>query len=84
MKPSCFTSQKTSSSFVAFRKSGEWVKGANAKPNIHPSDVSDVIDEYGQADVADVNCAVSAARAAFPGWSLTMPRISSAIFKQAG
>ena len=45
---------------------GEWTKGANAAPNINPSDVSDVIDEYTQADVADVNRAVTAARAAFP------------------
>ena len=58
------------SSYVA----GEWVKGANAKPNSNTSDVSDVIDKYGQADVADVNRAVSAARAAFPGWPLTTPQ----------
>ena len=53
---------------------GEWIKGANAAPNINPSDVSDVIDEYTQADVADVNRAVTAARAAFPVWSVTTPQ----------
>ena len=53
---------------------GEWVNGNRATPNINPSDTSDVIDEYTQADVADVGRAVSAARAAFPAWSLTTPQ----------
>ena len=53
---------------------GDWVNGTRATPNINPSDTSDVIDEYTQADVADVGHAVSAARAAFPAWSLTTPQ----------
>ena len=53
---------------------GAWVNGNRATPNINPSDTSDVIDEYTQADVADVGRAVSAARAAFPAWSLTTPQ----------
>jgi len=53
---------------------GDWVNGTRATPNINPSDTSDVIDEYTQADVADVGRAVSAARAAFPAWSLTTPQ----------
>ena len=31
---------------------GEWVEGAEAKANINPSDVSDVVGEYAQADKA--------------------------------
>ena len=53
---------------------GEWVNGARATPNINPSDTSDIVDEYTQADVADVGRAVSAARAAFPAWSLSTPQ----------
>ena len=53
---------------------GEWVNGTRVTPDINPSDVTDVIDEYTQADVADVGRAVSAARAAFPAWALTTPQ----------
>jgi len=48
---------------------GEWVAGATYSSNINPSDLSDVIGEYAQADVAQVNAAIDAARSAFPAWS---------------
>ncbi|WP_077036641.1 aldehyde dehydrogenase family protein [Pelomonas sp. KK5] len=48
---------------------GEWVPGASYAPNINPSDLSDVLGEYAQADAAQVEAAVQAARAAFPKWS---------------
>ena len=48
---------------------GEWVAGASYTPNINPSNLSDVIGEYAQADVAQVETAVAAAKAAFPAWS---------------
>ena len=48
---------------------GEWVRGAAWTPNRNPSDLSDVIGEYAQADAAGTNSAIEAARAAFPGWS---------------
>lgn len=50
---------------------GEWVAGATYSSNINPSDLSDVIGEYAQADVAQVNAAIDAARAAFPAWSMS-------------
>ena len=50
---------------------GAWVDGANACPNINPSDLSDVIDDYAWADAAQVAQAVTAARRAFPVWSRT-------------
>jgi alpha-ketoglutaric semialdehyde dehydrogenase len=53
---------------------GEWVAGAEATPNVNPSDVSDVIDEYAVGDAAAVDRAVLAARAAFPKWSLATPQ----------
>ena len=50
---------------------GEWVAGATYSSNINPSDLSDVIGEYAQADVAQVNAAIDAARSAFPAWSMS-------------
>ncbi|MEN0105207.1 MAG: aldehyde dehydrogenase family protein [Pseudomonas sp.] len=48
---------------------GEWVAGASYSKNVNPSDLADVIGEYAQADAAQVNQAIDAARAAFPAWS---------------
>ena len=48
---------------------GQWVAGASYSNNINPSDLSDVIGEYAQADAAQVDQAIAAARAAFPAWS---------------
>ena len=48
---------------------GEWVAGADDCVNLNPSELSDVIGEYAKADVAQVNAAIDAARAAFPAWS---------------
>jgi aldehyde dehydrogenase (NAD+) len=48
---------------------GEWVAGATATLDINPSDLSDVVGEYAQADPAQTLTAIGAARAAFPGWA---------------
>ena len=48
---------------------GDWVAASAYSKNINPSDLSDVIGEYAQADVAQVQTAIDAARAAFPAWS---------------
>ncbi|MEO8039448.1 MAG: aldehyde dehydrogenase family protein, partial [Betaproteobacteria bacterium] len=48
---------------------GEWVAGATATQDINPSDLSDVVGEYAQADAAQTLTAIEAARAAFPGWA---------------
>lgn len=48
---------------------GEWVTATEYSTNINPSDLSDVIGEYAKADVAQVQTAIDAARAAFPAWS---------------
>lgn len=53
---------------------GEWRETKNSKPNINPSDVSDIIGEYAQAEVAHVEEAVGAARAAFKQWSQSTPQ----------
>jgi len=53
---------------------GAWVEGATAKPDVNPSDLSDVIGEYAQADAAQTREAIAAARAAFPAWSVSTPQ----------
>ena len=47
---------------------GTWARGNGARPNINPSDTTDVIGEYAQADADQTRQASAAARAAFPGW----------------
>ncbi|HYN27347.1 MAG TPA: aldehyde dehydrogenase family protein [Burkholderiales bacterium] len=48
---------------------GEWIAGATTSKNVNPSDTSDVIAEYAQADKAQTERAIEAARAAFPAWA---------------
>lgn len=50
---------------------GEWVAGSGYSRNINPSDLSDCLGEYAQADAAQVAQAIAAARAAFPAWSVS-------------
>jgi alpha-ketoglutaric semialdehyde dehydrogenase len=53
---------------------GEWTKGADAGPNINPSNVDDVIGNYAKADKHQAESAIAAAKAAFPAWSRTTPQ----------
>jgi len=48
---------------------GEWVPGSTVTRNINPSDLSDMVGEYAQADAKQVEQAIAAARAAAPGWA---------------
>jgi aldehyde dehydrogenase (NAD+) len=48
---------------------GEWAAGARATPDVNPSNLTDVVGEYAQADPAQAEAAIAAARAAFPAWS---------------
>ncbi|MBO9515862.1 MAG: aldehyde dehydrogenase family protein [Variovorax sp.] len=48
---------------------GEWLAGASYSANTNPSNLADVLGEYAQGDAAQVDAAVAAATAAFPGWS---------------
>jgi aldehyde dehydrogenase (NAD+) len=48
---------------------GEWVDGATTSRDINPSDTSDVVAEYAQADKAQTETAIAAARQAAPGWA---------------
>ena len=43
--------------------SGEWVAAAHYAPNHNPSNLAEVIGEYAQADVAQLEAAVAEANA---------------------
>ncbi|TQI75941.1 aldehyde dehydrogenase (NAD+) [Bosea sp. AK1] len=62
---------------------GEWAGGANASRNINPSNTNDVVGEYTQGTVEDLNNAVAAAKAAFPAWSRSTPQERYDILKKA-
>jgi aldehyde dehydrogenase (NAD+) len=52
---------------------GERVEGADASPNLNPSDLSDVIGEFATADASLVDAAVDAATEAQPAWAAATP-----------
>lgn len=63
---------------------GEWVASTTASRNINPSDLSDVVGEYAQADAAQTAAAIDAAAAAFPTWAAASPQRRSDILDAAG
>ena len=50
---------------------GEWVKGVDYRDNVNPSDTSDVIGKFAQADAAQTQAAIDAAKKAFETWSMS-------------
>lgn len=48
---------------------GEWVSGTKTSANVNPSDTSDIVGEYAQADAAQTEAAMAQAAAVFPSWS---------------
>lgn len=63
---------------------GEWVAGASVSENVNPSDLADVVGEYAQADRAQAEAAIAAARAAFPVWQATTPQQRADILEAVG
>jgi alpha-ketoglutaric semialdehyde dehydrogenase len=63
---------------------GEWIAGAAWAPNRNPSDLGDVIGEYAQADAAQTNAAVAAARDAFPAWAVSSIQDRANMLDKAG
>jgi alpha-ketoglutaric semialdehyde dehydrogenase len=63
---------------------GEWTSGPSVSANRNPSDVTDVIGEYAQADAAQVRTAIAAAKAAFPAWASGSIQERSNILDRAG
>ena len=52
--------------------------------SVNPSDLDDVVARYPKGSAAEVNDAVDAARAAFPGWSEASPEVRSDVLDRAG
>lgn len=50
---------------------GQWLAGAEYSRNINPSDLSEVVGDYAQADASQVDQAIEAARAASVAWSVS-------------
>jgi len=63
---------------------GEWVPGAASSKNINPSDVSDVVGEYAQADKAQTEQAIAAAKNAAPAWAAFNVQQRADIFEKIG
>lgn len=63
---------------------GQWMAGAGINVNKNPSDLSDVIGEYAQADAAQVKTAIEAAKAAFPKWGGSNVQERADILDRAG
>ena len=53
---------------------GEWIEGKTISVDINPSDISDVVGEYGQADQAQTLDAIAAAKAASSVWAGSTPQ----------
>ncbi len=63
---------------------GEWQDQGAAAANVNPSDVSDIVGEYAQADTAGVAAAIGAAKAAAPGWAASTPQQRFDVLDAAG
>ncbi|MEP7180786.1 MAG: aldehyde dehydrogenase family protein [Betaproteobacteria bacterium] len=63
---------------------GDWVAGATTTQNRNPSDTTDVIGEYAQADAAQARAAIAAAKQAFPAWATGSIQERSSILDRAG
>ena len=63
---------------------GREIAAVSATPNINPSDLSDHVGDFAQADVAQAREAIAAARAAFPAWSRSTPQQRFDLLDRAG
>ena len=63
---------------------GEWISGADSRPNINPSDTSDTVGDYAAADAGQVADAIAAARAALPGWARATAQDRAAVLARTG
>ena len=53
---------------------GEWLDGESASTNVNPSDTSDIVGEFAQANPVQTTAAIEGARAALPIWARTTPQ----------
>jgi alpha-ketoglutaric semialdehyde dehydrogenase len=63
---------------------GERVAASRPVESLNPSDTRDIVAKIPDATAADVDAAVAAAKAAFPGWSEASPEVRSDVLDKAG
>lgn len=63
---------------------GDLVSGIAGGVDVNPSDLSDVVREYGHVDAAVAHDAIASAKAAFPAWSATTIWQRAEILDRAG
>jgi aldehyde dehydrogenase (NAD+) len=63
---------------------GEWVAGAEAAPNINPSNTTDILGEFARASAAEAEAAIAAAHAAFPAWARSSIQTRHDLLKAIG
>ena len=63
---------------------GEKVAAARPSESLNPSDTRDLVARIPDGGVAEVDAAVTAAKAAFPAWSEASPEVRSDILDRAG
>jgi aldehyde dehydrogenase (NAD+) len=63
---------------------GEWVRGADAVPNINPSDTNDVVGEYDRASAQQVEDAIAAARQASHAWARATGQVRADLLDKVG
>ena len=52
---------------------GDWVASDDLNENVNPSDLDEVVGLYSRASAEQTLAAITAARAAFPAWSRSLP-----------
>lgn len=63
---------------------GQRIDAPPALTSDNPSDTRDVVAEFPDGGPADVEAAVAAARAAFPGWSAASPEVRADLLDKVG
>ncbi len=63
---------------------GEWVAGQSVRDNINPSDITEIVGQYAQADAAQTRDAIAAAKSAQPAWAATTPQQRADILEKVG
>jgi acyl-CoA reductase-like NAD-dependent aldehyde dehydrogenase len=63
---------------------GQWRDGVDARPDVNPSDTSDVVDHYAAADADQARMAVAAAAEAAAAWADTPGVVRGEILDRAG
>ena len=69
-----------SNNFIA----GDWVKGSSSISNINPSNTNDVIGEYAQASIAQLDDALNSAQMAQKQWAATGLEQRQAVLMKIG